>query len=459
MECLTRFGFRLPRDVERDLADSLSKEEDRKKVIDYGDFIEAVKTEQDNGDHQERTKVIGTRDTDLLVDKIRKRMEETLGSETNSTKRAKEVFSEIDRDDSGAIDKTELSQAMRILRIEVMENELDSLFKRFAKEDRSGYPVIEYEGFLQLLGFKRQTLSSSQVDKAEVDALIATIRRRIEETVGVDGASSAAKVKDVFSDIDRDNSGTIDKRELEQALRVLKVNTSARDVDMLFDRFDDSRRGQLDYHNYLELLGYQRSADIARRLSPRGGPGVLSPRSKDRLDILVTRLQRKLEDTLGSEAQSSSRVKEAFSEIDRDGSGTIDRVELGQALRFLKLDVNEKDADDLFRRFEKERTGTIDYNGFLQLLGFDSKLASRRAEKNSDDEELDSLIKRIRSKLEDNLGSEAQSTKRVKEVSFSIMGEDWLILYVFLHVPNRNPLLTITLPSMKSLSLVIIGLR
>ena len=225
----------------------------------------------------------------------------------------------------------------------------------------------------------------------------------------------------MFDDIDRDGNKSIDKTELEKALKILKVNTTTREVDLLFDRFDDSKRGQLDYHNYLELLGYQRSADIARRNSPRGGPGVLSPRSKDRLDVLVTRLQKKLEETLGSEAQSSSRVKEAFSEIDRDGSGSIDRLELGQALRFLKLDVNEKDADDLFRRFEKERTGTIDYSGFLQLLGFDSKLAHRRAEKNSDEEELDSLIKRIRSKLEDNLGSEAQSTKRVKEVWYSIM--------------------------------------
>ena len=97
----------------------------------------------------------------------------------------------------------------------------------------------------------------------------------------------------------------------------------------------------------------------------------------------------------------------------------IDRLALpivGQALRFLKLDVNEKDADDLFRRFEKERTGTIDYAGFLQLLGFDSKLAARRAEKNADDEVLDALINRIRLKIEDNLGNEAQSSKRVKEV-------------------------------------------
>ena len=122
------------------------------------------------------------------------------------------------------------------------------------------------------------------------------------------------QVKEVFDEIDRDGNRSIDKTELEKALKILKVNTSTRDVDMLFDRFDDTKRGQLDYHNYLELLGYQRSADAARRLSPRGGAlrasPPLSPRSKDRLEVLVTRLQKKLEETLGTEANSAKRVKE-----------------------------------------------------------------------------------------------------------------------------------------------------
>ena len=56
------------------------------------------------------------------------------------------------------------------------------------------YPLIQYEGFLQLLGFKRKDQVLSE--KSEVDALIITIRRRIEETLGVEGATSApAKVQ------------------------------------------------------------------------------------------------------------------------------------------------------------------------------------------------------------------------------------------------------------------------
>lgn len=92
---MTRFGFRLPRDVERDLVVSLSTEIDRKKVIDYFDFIEAVKIEQDNnGDEYEGAKVISTRDTevlDFLIKRIRSKLEDNLGSEAQSSKRVKEV--------------------------------------------------------------------------------------------------------------------------------------------------------------------------------------------------------------------------------------------------------------------------------------------------------------------------------------------------------------------------------
>ena len=70
-----------------------------------------------------------------------------------------------------------------------------------------------------------------------------------------------------------------------------------------------------------------------------------------------------------------------------------------------QVDVNEREGDDLFRRFEKEeggrRRGVIDYSGFLQLLGFDAKAAASRSQKHRDDgEEVDALVRRIRTKLE-----------------------------------------------------------
>ncbi len=158
----------------------------------------------------------------------------------------------------------------------------------------------------------------------ETGALIRTIRRRIGETLGPEGASSAARVKEVFADIDGDNSGAIDKTELAQALKVterggvccavlsypvpscavlsfaklsyslshcfvlfrsfeshsssptpfphpphppqvLRIATSQQELDLLFDRFDDTRRGMLDYHSYLELLGFKKAAAMERR--------------------------------------------------------------------------------------------------------------------------------------------------------------------------------------------------
>ena len=47
--------------------------------------------------------------------------------------------------------------------------------------------------------------------------------------------------------------------------QVLRITTSERELDLLFARFDDTKRGMLDYHNYLELLGFQKAARMERR--------------------------------------------------------------------------------------------------------------------------------------------------------------------------------------------------
>ena len=96
-------------------------------------------TSNERGQDRKSSRTVGrpplslpSRDTDGLIEQIRRKMEITLGAESNCTARAKEVFSEIDRDGSGAIDKTELSQAMQVLNIELSEDELNALFGRFA---------------------------------------------------------------------------------------------------------------------------------------------------------------------------------------------------------------------------------------------------------------------------------------------------------------------------------------
>ena len=51
-ECLVRFGFKLRKELQRDLSDSLSQADQEKgsrsrRAVDYGDFVAAVKAEHE----------------------------------------------------------------------------------------------------------------------------------------------------------------------------------------------------------------------------------------------------------------------------------------------------------------------------------------------------------------------------------------------------------------------------
>ena len=95
-----------------------------------------------------------------------------------------------------------------------------------------------------------------------------------------------------------------------------------------------------------------------------------------------------------------------------------------KALKVLRVDVSSREIDDLFRRFDVDGDGRLGYNEYLSLLGFNRDVGRKSSLSNDRKSDLVSLVDRIRLKIEDNLGSEAQSGKRVKEVSLSIMGED-----------------------------------
>jgi Ca2+-binding EF-hand superfamily protein len=55
--------------------------------------------------------------------------------------------------------------------------------------------------------------------------------------------------------------------------------------------------------------------------------------------------------------------------MDRDSSGTIDKVEFEKAMSVLKIDLRKEDIHKLFLRFDRDRQG-LDYREFLELLDF-----------------------------------------------------------------------------------------
>ena len=267
---------------------------------------------------------------------------------------------------------------MRFLKLDVNEKDADDLFRRFEKE-RTG--TIDYPGFLQLLGFDAKMASSRALkhrDEEELDSLVKRIRSKIEDNLGPQ-AQSAARVKEVFAEIDDDRSGSIDKRELMTAMKSLRIDVSPQEMDDLFKRFDTDGDGRLGYAEYLQLLGFN-SVNVSA-VSKMASSRALKRGGEEELDSLVKRIRSKIEDNLGPQAQSAARVKEVFAEIDDDRSGSIDKRELMTAMKSLRIDVSPQEMDDLFKRFDTDGDGRLGYSEYLKLLGFNSVnalAASRR---------------------------------------------------------------------------------
>jgi hypothetical protein len=97
----------------------------------------------------------------------------------------------------------------------------------------------------------------------------------------------------------------------------------------------------------------------------------MSPQLRDDTDAIIDRIRRKLEDYLGPGANSAQRIKETFAEMDRDRSGTIDKVEFAKAMTVLHVDLSTTDVRLLYERFDTNRRG-LDYKEFMNLIGFQS---------------------------------------------------------------------------------------
>ena len=95
------------------------------------------------------------------------------------------------------------------------------------------------------------------------------------------------------------------------------------------------------------------------------------------LDKLMGEIRSKIEETLGKDAQSGQQLRQVFSDIDKDGSSSIDKKELVKALDILKVELSPEDVNALFSRFDGNGDGRIDYGEFLQLVGFMSEAAGR----------------------------------------------------------------------------------
>ncbi|KAI3438381.1 hypothetical protein D9Q98_000813 [Chlorella vulgaris] len=149
-----------------------------------------------------------------------------------------QIFKSIDADDSGTITAEELSAALKgsLLKQEDLEGLL-----ALVDQDSSG--CIDYEEFLAA------TLSQHQMEKEE-------------------------NMRAAFQHFDIDNSGTINKDELRQALQSgVAANVVDDEVEAILNEVDKNGDGQIDYEEFVALMtGRQeiKMLPLTKRMGSRG---------------------------------------------------------------------------------------------------------------------------------------------------------------------------------------------
>eukprot|EP00606_Chrysophyceae_sp_TOSAG23-5_P000755 GSChrysophyteH2.ASY1.ANO1.454.1 assembled CDS len=270
-EALDKVGIPLTREESKRIVQKFSI---RGNTIKYKAFILALNPES-----------IGAGDVvTLLLDRVKRKVEERAGSAANAMREIKETFADIDVDNSGTISEAELRNAMRKLRVEMDRDDISVIFKRYASTHGRG--EMDYDDFLRMLDFagtnatapssardgrdsarsagSRASGSGRKPSFAAIQKIVDEVRAQIEDYLG-DGAGAASRIKEVFADIDRNNDGQIDQHEFIKALKMLRANLSMADVDIVYDYYDADSNGGLDYDEFIRLLGFETSSARNRR--------------------------------------------------------------------------------------------------------------------------------------------------------------------------------------------------
>ena len=138
--------------------------------------------------------------------------------------------------------------------------------------------------------------------------------------------------KKIFRTVDKDNSGSIDKRELVASVLHANPNADRGSVEFAFDAIDKDKSGEIDFEEFMTFMMLRRT------------------------DM--------------SEAQ---RIKMIFDAFDKDKSGSIERTELYEASKRIGINIPENLIDQIYNYVDKNNDGKVDFNEFFQFYTFAQK--------------------------------------------------------------------------------------
>ncbi|KAF9173213.1 hypothetical protein BGX21_004456 [Mortierella sp. AD011] len=145
--------------------------------------------------------------------------------------------------------------------------------------------------------------------------------------------AEVADLKESFDAFDRNNDGSISRRELHSLLHTVGHKVNSHGLENYLTEFDVDQSGTIDFEEFLSL---------ANRLIKNKSANF-------------------------SEEEVAS-FKECFDAFDRNGDGSISASELRSLLRIVGAKYGGSAVGDTMAEFDTNHDQHIDFNEFLMLV-------------------------------------------------------------------------------------------
>ena len=154
-----------------------------------------------------------------------------------------------------------------------------------------------------------------------------------------------AKLKSLFDRFDRDRSGAIDASELGSLLEAFASGTGEKLLSALA-HLETARPDRITWDEFRVWWSDVVSAQHDRSKGKKG-------KGTGRRSVVVPATDSE---------QSERDLREIFGRFDRDRSGSIDARELGALLEALGKEPDDDDLRALFARFDTDHNGKISFD-------------------------------------------------------------------------------------------------
>jgi Ca2+-binding EF-hand superfamily protein len=188
-------------------------------------------------------------------------------------------------------------------------------------------------------------------------------------------------VRVVFRNFDEDKSGSVDYTEFRRGLAHLGITLSDDEFQTLLVIIDNDQSGTIDYNEFVEDLksvdeqqgGFFGDPGAEKKIvaahptqAPQAGEAMIDAHTH------ITGSGRSGQTVLAFIAdkveQKSKNVRVVFRNFDEDKSGSVDYDEFRRGLAHLGITLSDEEFQALLGIIDNDQSGTIDYNEFVEDL-------------------------------------------------------------------------------------------